>query len=70
MAARGQEGKRVGEKMKEIGRHKFPVIKQINQGDVVHSIENIVSNLVTTLYGERQSRHRGDHCIRNINVEP
>ena len=54
MAARGEEGKGVGEKMMEIRRYKFPVLKQISQGDVVFSTENIVSNIVTTLYGERR----------------
>ena len=54
MAARGEEGKEVGEKMMEIRRYKFPVLKQISQGDVVFSTENIVSNIVTTLYGERR----------------
>ena len=39
--------------MREINRHKLPVVKKITHGDVMYSIGNIVNNIIITLYGGR-----------------
>ena len=37
---------------KGVKRYKLPVIKSISQGDVMHSMENIVSNILVSLHGD------------------
>ena len=52
----------VGEGMGEIGegikRHRLPVIRQMSHRAVMHSIGNLVNNIVITLYGDR--------CLRDL----
>lgn len=44
-----ERSKKGENKVKENKRFKCPSIKQVNHGDVVHSIGNIVTNIVIAL---------------------
>ena len=53
MVARGEGQRGMDQKLRRIKRYKLPIMKQINNGNIIYSTRNVVNNILITLYSDR-----------------